>query len=600
MSRPTASSTEERPAVGSDLSALEPALQRALLDKGYATLTPVQEQVLEPGLADRDLRISSQTGSGKTLAIGFALRAAVLGAGEVRSGARTGRGPGVKSSGKPRALVVVPTRELSRQVQLELGWLYAHAGARVAVVAGGASYRDEHRALSVDPPIVVGTPGRLLDHLKQGGIDASEVRAVVLDEADQMLDLGFRDELDAILAHVPEQRRTHLVSATFPREVRALADRVQQNAWHVQGTPLGQANLDIDHVVHLIDPRERVAALVNVLLHDPDDQTLVFARTRADVAEISRELQAAGFAAGALSGEMAQASRNQALQAFKTGRLRALVATDVAARGIDVQNIARVVQIDAPSNADTYTHRSGRTGRAGRKGVSVLLLPRSALARTERTLAQAKVRFRVEPVPSAEKIRSAQEQRLVEQLCAPGGVDSPRVQSLMDRIRESGNVELALARLLGQHQSAGGVPREVTVIGLPSRSAPGASREPRRPSPGRQAGRQWELFHVSWGEVYGADARRMVAMLCRRGGIKSSDIGAVRISARVSEVEIAREVAADFAVAVREPDPRDPRVRIAPLWTAARGRSKPEKTGERAHAGHRPRRAAAKRRREHV
>jgi ATP-dependent RNA helicase DeaD len=576
-------------------SALGPLLEQALLHKGYSTLTPVQEQVLDPGLTARDLRISSQTGSGKTLAIGFVLRDLVL-------AHRAGKPGKPRTAATPTAIVVVPTRELARQVQLELGWLYGKTPAKVASVAGGASYRDEHRTLATNPAIVVGTPGRLLDHLKQGAIDTQNVGVVVLDEADQMLDLGFKDELDAIFEHMPEERLTHLVSATFPREVRSLADRVQQDPVHIEGTPLGSANTDIDHIVHLIDPRERIAALVNVLLHAPDDQTLVFARTRADVAEISRELQSAGFAAGALSGEMAQASRNQALDAFKRGRLRALVATDVAARGIDVQNIARVVQIDAPANADTYTHRSGRTGRAGRKGVSVLLIPRSALARTERTLSQANVKFRVQPVPSAESIRRAQDDAFIAELCdpaagQPAAPQSDRIRALVERIREAAQLETALARLLSRLERAQGEPRHVTPVAPPSRAAgfakAGAVRgEPRRPPNERQ----WELFHVTWGQVYGADARRMVAMLCRRGGIQSRDIGAVRIAARVSEVEIAKEVAAKFAQAVREPDPRDPRVKISPFRPAASGGGARPKRAHRAD-GQRPRRAAAKRRR---
>src|SRR5690606_7877032 len=200
---------------------------------------------------------------------------------------------------------------------------------------------------------------------------------------------------------------------------------------------LGSANTDIEHVIHLIDPSQRVDALINVLLHHPDDQTLVFARTRADVAEYARELQAAGFAAGALSGEMDQVARNRALAAFKRGQLRALVATDVAARGIDVQNIVRVVQIDAPPNADSYTHRSGRTGRAGRKGTSVLLISKGALRRTEQLLARARVKASIQPVPTAETIRAAQDARMLGELTAPLTDElSERVQQQVARIVE--------------------------------------------------------------------------------------------------------------------------------------------------------------------
>ncbi len=240
--------------------------------------------------------------------------------------------------------------------------------------------------------------------------------AVVLDEADRMLDLGFRDELEAILAKAPPGHRTHLVSATFARDVAALADRVQKDPKRIEGTPLGSANRDIDHIVYLVNPRERVDALINVLLHHADEQTLVFARTRADVSEVARELQQAGFASGSLSGEMDQNARNRALAAFKRGEIRALIATDVAARGIDVQDIGRVIQLDPPTDPDTYTHRSGRTGRAGRKGVSAVLVAPAGLRRAAALLQRARVQFRVEPIPTAAAIREAQDARWLAEL----------------------------------------------------------------------------------------------------------------------------------------------------------------------------------------
>ncbi|HEY6729086.1 MAG TPA: DEAD/DEAH box helicase [Polyangiaceae bacterium] len=553
--------------------AVGPVLVQALVAKGFQALTRVQQQVLEPGLGDRDLRISSQTGSGKTVAIGLVLRNAVAAAEPPASGVAPER-RGQPKSAAPRAIIVVPTRELAAQVQVELSWLYRGLQIKVASVTGGASYRDEHRALARGPAVVVGTPGRLLDHLTRGVIDATGVAAVVLDEADQMLDLGFKDDLDAIFEHLPEQRRTHLVSATFAREVMALADRVQTAPVHIEGTPLGSANTDIDHVVHVIEPSQRVDALVNVLLHHPEDQTLVFARTRADVADITRELQAAGFAAGALSGEMDQAARNAALAAFKRGQLRALVATDVAARGIDVQNIARVVQIDAPPNADSYTHRSGRTGRAGRKGTSLLLISRAALRRTEQLLARARVKARVEPVPTADMIRAAQDERMLNELSAPvAEAVSDRVQRQVARIVESGHTEIALARLVTQLQRALGEAREIRKIAV----APVRDREPRGrdagprgvPHEGRGAARRerpdavgWVSFRVTCGRAHGADPRRLVAMLCRRGRINGSDIGAIRVSTTYSDVEVAQDVAGTFAEATQRTDPRNPRVNV--------------------------------------
>jgi ATP-dependent RNA helicase DeaD len=578
---------------------LGPELASALAKKGYTTLTPVQRSVLDPALAGRDLRISSQTGSGKTLAIGFALRNSVS-------------GESIKPSpvARPQALVIVPTRELARQVHDELGWLYAPRKLRIAAVTGGSSYRDEHRALSSGPAIVVGTPGRLLDHLNRGSIEAGDVAAVVLDEADRMLDLGFRDELEAILEKAPPGRRTHLVAATFARDVAALADRVQQDPKRIEGTPLGSANRDIDHIVYLVNPGERVDALINVLLHHADEQTLVFARTRADVAEIAGELQQAGFASGSLSGEMDQNARNRALSAFKRGDIRALIATDVAARGIDVQDIARVIQIDPPTDPDTYTHRSGRTGRAGRKGVSAVLVAPAGLRRAAALLQRARVQFRIEPIPTAAAIREAQDARWLAELMQGDQREvSERVSKQVERIVAAGLSERALARLIISVRRATGEPREVTPIlpeaqkGRPQRPMRGSDRfeergnrrEPpasrfeqrelrfdrsdtrpardgfeRRPSefppPSARDGSngQWVPFNVSWGEVHGADARRLVAMLCRRGNIRGSDIGAIRVSRTCSSVEVAASVARGFEEAAREPDPRDPRVEISP------------------------------------
>ncbi len=605
---------------------LGPELASALAKKGYTTLTPVQQSVLDPALEGRDLRISSQTGSGKTLAIGFALRSAV--AGETVKPAHVAR---------PRALVIVPTRELAKQVHDELTWLYAPQRLRIAAVTGGSSYRDEHRSLSAGPAIVVGTPGRLLDHLNRGGIEAGDVGAVVLDEADRMLDLGFRDELEAILAKAPPTRRTHLVSATFARDVAALADRVQKDPKRIEGTPLGSANRDIDHIVYLVNPRERVDALINVLLHHADEQTLVFARTRADVSEIARELQQAGFASGSLSGEMDQNARNRALAAFKRGEIRALIATDVAARGIDVQDIGRVIQVDPPTDPDTYTHRSGRTGRAGRKGVSAVLVAPAGLRRAAALLQRARVQFRVEPIPTAAAIREAQDARWLAELMQGDQREvSERVSKQVERIVEAGLTERALAQLIISVRRATGEPREVTPLlpeaqrgaRPPARSVRGNDRfndrgperfsdrgpgpdrggdrpgrfeqrelrfdergerpqqaprqfEPRpsfsdRPPESRGGSDQWVPFRVSWGEAHGADARRLVAMLCRRGNIRGSDIGAIRVSRTTSIVEVATAVAKGFEDSAREPDPRDPRVMIAPMSDGPAREPEPE------------------------
>jgi len=608
-------STDGSDDVSIDPGLLGPALAAAITQRGYTALTPVQRAVLDPSAAGRDLRITSQTGSGKTLAIGFVLRDVPGLAGELQR----------DRIARPRALVIVPTRELARQVESELGWLYAGLGVRMAGVTGGASYREEHRALAAGPGVVVGTPGRLLDHLERGAIDASEVRAVVLDEADRMLDLGFREALEAILGRVPEAHTTHLVSATFPPEVRRLADSVQREPVHIEGTRLGAANADIDHVLVLIDPRERLAAVINLLLADPEARTIIFARTRADVGHVTASLVEAGFAAGSLSGEMEQAERTRALAAFKRGAMRVLVATDVAARGIDVQEVTFVLHAERPTDPDSYTHRSGRTGRAGRKGRSVVLVTLREFGLARRVLERAGVAFRVESVPDAASLRHGQDERLVAALTREEGPDdapiSERTRGLARMLLGVADPERTLARLLARGpQVREPEPRDVQRVELPSPARPRPQLAPRmspaprtqpppprtspRTSPGARdarapitlrsvregaaasrrdgveahapaqdrspaahgpGARPWVDFTVSWGEVHGADARRLLAMVCRRGDIESRDVGGIRIARSSTVIEIAADVASRFAAAVRQPDPRDPNVVIKPF-----------------------------------
>lgn len=381
-----------------------------------------------------------------------------------------------------------------------------------------------------------------------------------------MLDMGFREEIDAIFDKTPPGRRTHLVSATFPREVRTLADRVQSSPVHVEGTPLGSANLDIEHVIHLVRPDERLGAIVNLLLARPGTQTLVFARTRADVAEIERALSDAGFRVGMLSGEMEQPERNRALAAFKAGRLDALVATDVAARGIDVQDVARVIHAEPPNDADAYTHRSGRTGRAGKKGTSSVLVRPAELGKTQRLLERARVRIRFEPVPSADAIRDARDEHLHAALTADDADDAAapdeRDMALAARLATSSDPVRVIARLVARARRGVVEPREITPLEPPQPKASKPERRERPERTERNTDSAFVRFRVSWGRTHGADARRIVAMLCRRGGIEGRAIGAITVAPTYSIVEVSASVADAFERATKDRDPRDPRVLI--------------------------------------
>ncbi len=446
------------------LALLPPSIAEALVLRGFTKLTPVQERVLDPGLSATDLRIASQTGSGKTVAVGFVLAPAIAALVEERnaSGKPTG-------ASKPYALLIAPTRELAAQLGKELGWLFAKMKVGVSVVAGGASYRDEHRALTSQPMIVVGTPGRLFDHLDRGSIDPSSVGAVVLDEADRMLELGFRDELESILAKLPAERRTHLVSATFAREVLHLANRYQKNATLVQGTVLGDANEDIEHIVHLVHLNERENALVNILLMSPGERTLMFVRMRADATDLAQRMTRAGFPALALSGELEQHERNRTLDNFRRGTVLTLVATDVAARGLDVPDVAQVIHVDAPTNADGLTHRSGRTGRAGQKGTSIVLVEPGAKLRVTEIMRRARIKATWAKVPSRDDIYLAADDRLAAELEANAAnpVDG-RMDALASRLLKKHEAK-DLVRLLVQRTRHDGPtePRNVTQLIVP-------------------------------------------------------------------------------------------------------------------------------------
>ena len=377
------------------------ALQTALDKRGYTSLTPVQEAILNPEYEGADLLVSAQTGSGKTLAFGMTIAPTILGQEEVF-------GP----AAAPLALVIAPTRELALQVKRELGWLYAEAGVFVASCVGGMDMRDERRALARGAHIVVATPGRLRDHIMRESIDLSQIRAVVLDEADEMLDLGFREDLEFILGEAPEDRQTLLFSATVPKSIAALAQSYQRDAIRVIAKSEATQHADIEYRAMLVADRDVDNAVINTLRYYEAPNAIVFANTRAMVNRLTTRLSNRGFNVVALSGELSQSERTHALQAMRDGRAQVCVATDVAARGIDLPKLDLVVHAELPSNHETLLHRSGRTGRAGRKGVSALVVTKKSRKKAERILGWAKLSAEWNNAPSADEVKARDEERM--------------------------------------------------------------------------------------------------------------------------------------------------------------------------------------------
>ncbi len=522
-------------------SSVPPSLQRALAERGYIDPTPVQAAVLQSDAAGRDLLVSAQTGSGKTVAYGLALAGTLLADGER-----------LPRRQEPMALIIAPTRELALQVQRELEWLYAPAGAVIVGCVGGMDPQRERRQLQAGAHIVVGTPGRLRDHLERRALDASKLLAVVLDEADEMLDLGFRDDLEFILQATPEERRTLLFSATLPKGIVTLARRYQADALRIE-TASGEAgHVDIEYRALRVLGNERIHAIVNILRQVESPSAIIFCNTRESVRHLHALLQERGFAAVLLSGELSQNERNHALQALRDRRAQVCVATDVAARGLDLPNLGLVIHADLPTDAQVLQHRSGRTGRAGRKGVSALLVPPVAARKTERLLAAANIAANWGLPPRADEIRALDRERLL--------ADPMLVEA-------AGEDDLAMARLLLEQQPAEMLAAALVRLyraRLPEPedlTDPGHARPPREERPAGATKRQQSYnrndparsggvwFRLNVGRKKNADPKWLLPMLCRRGKITKADIGAIRIFDRETKIEIAAGVADAFAAA---------------------------------------------------
>ena len=512
-------------------------ISRALAERDYNDPTPVQSAVLEANAEGRDLLVSAQTGSGKTVAYGLAIAATLLGEAEA-----------LPPAAAPLALVIAPTRELALQVHRELSWLYAKAGARVIACVGGMDPRREHRALAEGAHIVVGTPGRLRDHIERRNLDTRDLRAAILDEADEMLDLGFRDDLEFILSQTPENRSTLLFSATLPKAIAALAERYQRDALRIAVKGQERGHADITYRAIRVVPREIEHVVLNVLREADAPTAIVFCNTRNAVRHLQAGLTERGFSAVALSGELGQGERNAALQALRDGRARVCVATDVAARGIDLPTLSLVIHADLPHDAEVLQHRSGRTGRAGRKGTSVLLVPNSRRRRAEQMLMIAKITPEWSGPPSADEIRRLDGERMLGDplFTEPAAEEDLALAESLLAQRSPQELAAALAKVYRTRLPA---PEDVTD---PGDTAPRRTERPLYdPADAERIDAMGPAvwFRLNLGRRDNADPRRLLPMLTRRGGIDRQEIGAIRIFDRETKFEVRGNAASRFAAA---------------------------------------------------
>lgn len=369
---------------------LDEALLRAVGDLGFESPTPIQEAAIPVMLqTDDDLLGLAQTGTGKTAAFGLPLLHHLMQTPYIYEGVRT-----------TRALVLAPTRELCMQISKDLKLYGKYSKLKVVAVYGGEDIRRQLSQLDVTPEIIVATPGRLIDLVRRGKVMLSNIEYLVLDEADEMLNMGFKDDLETILKETPAERRTLLFSATMPKEISAIARNYMRSARELQIGERNAGTENVDHIYYVCKAEHRYDVLKRIVDLNPDIYGIVFCRTKADCQVVSEKLIKDGYNADALHGDLTQVARDNVMQRFRLGAVQLLVATDVAARGLDVHNLTHVINYQLPDDPEVYTHRSGRTGRAGKRGISVSIVHIREVRRINELERLLKRTFKRERIPS--------------------------------------------------------------------------------------------------------------------------------------------------------------------------------------------------------
>ncbi|MDC0666259.1 DEAD/DEAH box helicase [Nannocystis radixulma] len=495
----------------------EPLLQ-ALRDLGYESPTPIQEETIPHLLAGHDLLGQAQTGTGKTAAFALPILARL-------------------DRGRPslQALVLTPTRELAIQVAEALQRYATHLpGFRVLPIYGGQSYGPQLNALARGVHVVVGTPGRIIDHLERGSLDLSHVRHLVLDEADEMLRMGFIDDVETILRRTPDTRQTALFSATLPPPIRRIAQTYLRKPVEVTIASKTRTADNIRQRYWVVSGLHKLDALTRILEAEPFEAMIVFTRTKLATDELAERLQARGFAAAAISGDVPQAQRERSIAMLRDGAIDILVATDVAARGLDVERISHVMNYDVPTDPESYVHRIGRTGRAGRSGEAIVFIApreRNLLRMIERATRQPIARMELPTVKMINDVRLAKFKQQIRDSIAGGGLE--QFQAVIEDLEREDNIpalEIAagLAKL---------VRRGEPFLLAPERSEP--VREPlaeRGPEPGMAA------YRVEVGFVHGLKPGNLVGAIANEARLTSKQIGRIEIFKEYTMVELPAEL----------------------------------------------------------
>jgi ATP-dependent RNA helicase DeaD len=530
---------------------LVPELLEAVAALGYEEATAIQREAIPPLLAGRDVLGQAATGTGKTAAFALPLLQRI--------------GPAVDDKPAVRGLILVPTRELAMQVAEAVHKYGRKLGTRVLPIYGGQSMQQQLRALSRGVDVVVATPGRALDHIRRGTLDLATAQTVVLDEADEMLDMGFAEDLEAILAATPADRQTALFSATMAPRILAIAKRHLREPVRVtiaREVPVEGEAPKVREVAYIVQRRDKVAALARVLDMEDPTSTIVFCRTRTEVDELTETLGARGYRAEALHGGLSQEQRDRVMRRFREGVAEILVATDVAARGLDIENLSHVVNFDVPASTDAYTHRVGRTGRAGREGVAITLAePREH--RMLRNIQQiTKRKIPIESVPTVHDLRTHRlelTRSALEEVLESGGLDTYRV--IVESLAQEHDIlDLAAAAVkLADDRDGERDEREIAVVAPPPPPRPFVARETPAPPPGAyragspppsaptmgapRGARPANVgrIYIGLGRVAGIRPADLVGAIANEAGLTSREIGPIQIADKFSLVGVPAE-----------------------------------------------------------
>ena len=541
---------------------LDPALTGALTALGYEEPTAIQREAIPPLLEGRDVLGQAATGTGKTAAFALPLLN------------RIGRTEG-DGAHALRGLILVPTRELAMQVA-EAVHTYGRAlGIRVLPIYGGQSISQQLRALQRGVDVVVATPGRALDHIGRGTLKFDAVETVVLDEADEMLDMGFADELDAILATLPKKRQTALFSATMAPRILQIAKRHLHDPVRVtiarETVAPGEAPR-VREIAYIVQRRHKAAALARVMDMEDSASAIVFCRTRLEVDELTQTLGARGYSAEALHGGLSQEQRDRVLRRFRDGASDMLVATDVAARGLDIDHVSHVVNFDVPSSPDAYVHRIGRTGRAGREGVAITL----AEARDYRLLRNieqlTKRKITTENVPTVHDLRARRlelTKSALEEVLEAGNLDSYRtVVEALSNEYDVIDIAAAAVRLADQARDGDADEEEIPKVAAPVEriftprtGAPGAAGASTGPKIRRKIEDVTKIY-IGIGRNFGIRPADLVGAIAGEAKIDSREIGHIDIADKFSLVEVPGSAVDGIIAALRKATIRGKKVMV--------------------------------------